>query len=59
MSQEVTGNKIVATLTEEKFDFVVMASHGRTGLDALVHGSTALAVLQAGAVPVLLVPPAS
>ena len=44
---------------EVEADVVVMATHGRTGLDRLVLGSVATATLQRADVPVLLVRPAA
>jgi nucleotide-binding universal stress UspA family protein len=38
-------------------DLIVMATHGRTGLERVVFGSVAEAVLRSGTAPVLLVRP--
>ena len=49
---------VVARVAREvEADIVVMATHGRTGLDRLVLGSVATATLQRSDVPVLLVRP--
>ncbi|GAA6747048.1 universal stress protein [Thermus thalpophilus] len=40
----------------EKHDLVVMASHGRTGLDAALLGSVTLEVVRRSSKPVLVVP---
>lgn len=40
-------------------DYIVMATHGRTGLGRLVHGSVAAGVVHAGVAPVLLVRPSA
>lgn len=53
-----TGNagELIAKLAEaEKFDLVVMGSHGRGALANLVVGSVATKVLASCAVPVLIV----
>ena len=44
---------------EVEADVVVMATHGRTGLDRLVLGSVATATLQKADVPVLMVRPSA
>jgi nucleotide-binding universal stress UspA family protein len=49
---------LVEALERHPIDLVVLATHGRTGLDRLLHGSVAESVLeQAVARPVLLLPP--
>ncbi len=40
-------------------DMIVMATHGRSGLSALIQGSVAARVLSSGVAPVLLVKPKS
>lgn len=52
-----TTTEILAYEEDTKPDLVVMATHGRGGLDRLVFGSVAERVLQAGTVPVLMVRP--
>jgi nucleotide-binding universal stress UspA family protein len=53
-----TSSWMVAQVAHEiEADIVVMATHGRTGLDRLVLGSVASATLQRAEVPVLLVRP--
>ena len=45
---------IIDTATERSCDLIVMASHGRSGLSAVVLGSEALKVLTHSPVPVLV-----
>ena len=47
---------IVATATDRGCDLIVMASHGRSGLSAVVLGSVTNKVLTYTKVPVLVVP---
>jgi nucleotide-binding universal stress UspA family protein len=42
---------------EGRFNLIIMATHGRTGLEGMFLGSTAERVLRSAPVPVLLVPP--
>lgn len=51
------ATEILAYEQATKPDLVVMATHGRGGLNRLVFGSIAERVLQAGTVPVLMVRP--
>lgn len=44
---------------EEGVDFIVMATHGRSGLSDLAQGSVAQEVVRAGRKPVLLVRPSN
>jgi nucleotide-binding universal stress UspA family protein len=46
---------LVRAADEEKIDVIVMATHGRTGLQRVVYGSVAEAVLRSSTKPVLLV----
>jgi nucleotide-binding universal stress UspA family protein len=46
---------ILETAALEQVDLVVMATHGRAGLDGLIHGSVARHLLQHSPVPLLLV----
>ncbi|HLH71883.1 MAG TPA: universal stress protein [Chloroflexota bacterium] len=48
---------IAALATEEQFDLIAMATHGRGGVRRLVLGSVALGTLQRSTVPLLLVRP--
>jgi nucleotide-binding universal stress UspA family protein len=48
---------IVGFAREKKFDMIAMATHGRSGLNELVQGSVASAVVKSGVAPVLLVRP--
>ena len=50
----VTARAIVDAASEPSIELIVMATHGRTGLDRLAHGSVAQHVLHHAAVPVLL-----
>ena len=47
---------IIATATDRGCDLIVMASHGRSGLSAIVLGSVTNKVLTYTKVPVLVVP---
>ena len=49
------GEALVRAAEEEKIDVIVMATHGRTGLQRVVYGSVAEAVLRSSTKPVLLV----
>lgn len=53
-----TGASIVGELSAVRADLVVMSTHGRSGMDRLVHGSTAAYLLHHTAVPILAVGPA-
>jgi nucleotide-binding universal stress UspA family protein len=46
---------IVAAANEERVDVITMATHGRSGIQRVVYGSVAEAVLRSSAKPVLLV----
>ena len=46
---------IIATATDQRCDLIVMASHGRSGLSAVVLGSVTNKVLTYTKVPVLVV----
>jgi nucleotide-binding universal stress UspA family protein len=48
---------IVDFAREQKFDIIAMATHGRGGLNQLVQGSVASAVVKSGIAPVLLIRP--
>jgi nucleotide-binding universal stress UspA family protein len=48
---------IIQFATDGGFDLIAMATHGRTGLGHLVHGSVAGDVLRSGIAPVLMVRP--
>ncbi len=47
---------IMKTVTRARADLIVMGTHGLTGADRLLLGSTTLSVLQRALVPVLAVP---
>jgi nucleotide-binding universal stress UspA family protein len=46
---------VVHAVAEEHIDVIAMATHGRSGLQRVVYGSVAEAVLRSSTVPVLLV----
>jgi nucleotide-binding universal stress UspA family protein len=46
---------IIATATDRGCDLIVMASHGRSGLSAMVLGSVTTKVLTHTKIPVLVV----
>jgi nucleotide-binding universal stress UspA family protein len=50
---------IIDTAAQKKCDLIVMASHGRRGISAVVLGSETVKVLTHSAVPVLVVRPAT
>jgi nucleotide-binding universal stress UspA family protein len=49
--------EIVRCADEEEADAIAMSTHGRTGLDRLVHGSVAGTVRRSSRLPVLLLRP--
>lgn len=51
------ATEIVRCAREERADAIAMSTHGRGGLDRLLHGSVAETVLRTTALPVLLVRP--
>lgn len=55
VSYGVAAKQILAALRRLHADGVVMATHGRTGLAHLLHGSVAEAILAGSHVPVFLV----
>ncbi len=50
---------IIDYASKGKFDVIAMSTHGRSGLNELVHGSVAGAVVKAGVAPVLLLRPSA
>ncbi|SIO06991.1 Nucleotide-binding universal stress protein, UspA family [Rhodovulum sp. ES.010] len=57
--QETTPpDQILAAAAETEADLIVLGSHGRSGLEALVLGSVARQVLRGADIDVLTVPPA-
>ena len=50
---------IIDTATQKGCDLIVMASHGRRGISAVVLGSETVKVLTHSAIPVLVVRPSS
>ena len=60
MAEVVTGhpvNEILRYVEENEVDLLVMATHGRTGLNRLMIGSVAERVLRQSPIPVFLVKP--
>lgn len=51
------AEEITEYAVRNAIDYILMATHGRTGLGRLVHGSVAAGVVHAGVAPVLLVRP--
>ncbi len=51
------ATEIIDAAEDEGVDLILMATHGRTGLQRLVLGSVAAEVLRRGQVPVLMVRP--
>jgi nucleotide-binding universal stress UspA family protein len=49
--------EITALAKRGKFDLILMATHGRSGLQRTLHGSVTAAVIRSGAAPVLVVRP--
>jgi nucleotide-binding universal stress UspA family protein len=47
---------ILDTAKAENVDLIVMSTHGRSGLNRLLYGSVAEAVLRGAHLPVLLIP---
>ncbi|MFK7738751.1 MAG: universal stress protein [Planctomycetota bacterium] len=52
-------NAVVTFAEKEAFDYIAMATHGRSGLRRLLLGSVAEVVVRHSHVPVLLYPPAT
>lgn len=48
---------IVEFARQRQFDVIVMATHGRSGLRDVIHGSVTAAVIRSGVAPVLVVRP--
>lgn len=51
------AKEIIAFAEKGKFDVIVMATHGRSGLSGTLHGSVTAAVIKSGVAPVLVVRP--
>lgn len=51
--------EIVRVANERRVDLIVIATHGRTGLQRMLFGSTAESVVRHAACPVLVVKPTS
>jgi nucleotide-binding universal stress UspA family protein len=52
------GPEIVRRVDDLRADLVVMSTHGRSGVDRILHGSVADHVLQHVSIPILMVPAA-
>ncbi len=50
------ADAIIRLAEDRRVDMVIMCSHGRSGLSRVLFGSVTLKVLEANAVPVLIVP---
>jgi len=50
------SDQIMKAASSRRFDLIVMGTHGLTGADRLLLGSTTMSVLQRTSVPVLVVP---
>jgi nucleotide-binding universal stress UspA family protein len=55
LKEGIVYDEIVKTAQEESADVIVMGTHGRSGLDHFLMGSTAEKVLRKSPVPVLTV----
>jgi nucleotide-binding universal stress UspA family protein len=55
VQQGRTFKKIVATASEARADLIVLATHGYSGFQHVIHGSTAERVVQHSKCPVLIV----
>ncbi|MGI8567033.1 MAG: universal stress protein, partial [Pyrinomonadaceae bacterium] len=53
------ASEIVRIAKERAVDLIVISSHGRTGIDRMLFGSTAEAVVRYARCPVLVVKPPS
>jgi nucleotide-binding universal stress UspA family protein len=50
------AREIISLATKEGFDVICMATHGRSGLREVLHGSVTEAVIRSRVAPVLVVP---
>jgi nucleotide-binding universal stress UspA family protein len=55
--QGKASDEIISAAGRHAVDLIAMGTHGRTGLNALVHGSVVGAVVRSGVTPVVLVRP--
>lgn len=51
------SDEILRVATAEQADLIVLATHGRQGLDRLIHGSVAGTLLHHAPIPLLLIRP--
>jgi nucleotide-binding universal stress UspA family protein len=58
VSEDIVGT-ILGIARKEGVDLIAMATHGRTGLRAIVQGSVANEVVRSGEFPVILIRPKS
>jgi len=54
VASDLPYQEIIATARRKKCDLILMASHGRRGLSALVHGSETRGVLTHSTIPTLV-----
>jgi nucleotide-binding universal stress UspA family protein len=50
------AKEIIDFARRGQFDLIVMATHGRSGLQRTLHGSVTAAVIRSGVAPVLVIP---
>lgn len=53
------ASEVIEFARRRRFDLIVMATHGRSGLLETLHGSVTAAVIRSGVAPVLVVRPES
>ena len=55
VKSDIVSEAIISAAKKHKCDLIVMATHGRHGLDALIHGSLTKSVLAHSQLPLLIV----
>ena len=55
--EEDPAKAILESAQRNRVDYIAMCTHGRSGLNRLIHGSVTAAVINLSAVPILLVHP--